>query len=261
MHRLAAALAAALLLSPLANAGDPAARKGKFKKGLQAGGGRAALMNVTPEQFIKKFDKNNDGVLSKDELPPQMAKGFDRIDRNGDGKLDAAEVGQMLDFIKKRFADRAKAGAAGKKPGGDAGKPGEAGEFVAKMMERLDTNKDGKISRDEAQGPLAQAFDRIDANKDGFLDKKELEEAGARFRARQAAQGGKEGRAAAVPAGPDFDALDADADGRLDRAEVKGKPFADQFDKIDTNKDGKLDRKEFEAYFKNLAEKKPAEKK
>ena len=43
-------------------------------------------------------------------------------------------------------------------------------------MERLDTNKDGKISKDEAKGPMVQHFDQIDANSDGFVSKEELEQ-------------------------------------------------------------------------------------
>lgn len=41
---------------------------------------------------------------------------------------------------------------------------------------KLDTNKDGKISREEAaQHPhLAQNFDQLDTNKDGALSKDEL---------------------------------------------------------------------------------------
>jgi hypothetical protein len=42
------------------------------------------------------------------------------------------------------------------------------------IMAKLDTNKDGKISREEAQGPLANDFDKIDSNKDNYITLDEL---------------------------------------------------------------------------------------
>ena len=42
------------------------------------------------------------------------------------------------------------------------------------MIEDLDANKDGKISKDEARGRLKEDFDKIDLNKDGFIDREEL---------------------------------------------------------------------------------------
>ena len=38
----------------------------------------------------------------------------------------------------------------------------------------LDQNGDGKISRSEASGRIAEHFDVIDGNGDGFIDRYEL---------------------------------------------------------------------------------------
>jgi len=47
-----------------------------------------------------------------------------------------------------------------------------------KMFAKVDTNSDGKISKDEAgkaeRPMLKEKFDEIDTNKDSFLDKDEL---------------------------------------------------------------------------------------
>ena len=50
------------------------------------------LLKLTPDEFIKRFDKNGDGKLTKDELPEFLGKAFDASDKNGDGKLDREEV-------------------------------------------------------------------------------------------------------------------------------------------------------------------------
>ena len=116
----------------------------------------------------------------------------------------------------------------------------------------MDKNKDGKISKSEAEGRIAESFDRIDTNKDGFLDKAELLAMAKLMVARQGGRppfpGGPGGIGGMRPDPLDFDALDKNADGRLTRAELKGTRFADLFDAIDTNRDGKIDPKEWAAY-------------
>jgi Ca2+-binding EF-hand superfamily protein len=48
---------------------------------------------------------------------------------------------------------------------------------MEQLMEKMDTNKDQKLSKAEVKGPLADQFSQIDTNKDGFLSKTELENA------------------------------------------------------------------------------------
>ena len=38
------------------------------------------------------FDKNKDGKVSKAEVPPQMGRMFDGLDKNRDGFLDKTEI-------------------------------------------------------------------------------------------------------------------------------------------------------------------------
>ncbi len=52
-----------------------------------------------PEEFVRRLkdaDKNNDGKISKDEAPDRIKEMFDRIDGNGDGFLDEAEIKQVI---------------------------------------------------------------------------------------------------------------------------------------------------------------------
>ena len=215
----------------------------------------AELLKGSPEDFMKRFDKDRKGYLTRKDLPQNLAGLFDRSDANKDGKLDRKEVEALMAILRRR--------AGGDTPGVDRA---EVERLVNQLLAQMDANKDGKISRAEAQGNIATSFDQIDTNKDGFLDRDELRRAMARYLANQKKQA-DERRAeaqraeAAAASVPDFDALDRNADGRLTRDELKGTPYADQFDQIDANGDGKLDRKEWEAYFRKQAEKRAAAEK
>jgi len=249
MYRLVLLALSIVLIStvydPL-HADDQNKKKGQ-NKNPQA---QAWLLTATPEQFIKRFDKNNDGFLTKDELPPRLAAAFDRADQNGDGKLDVDEIGQMLEVLRRNIKANAN------KSAGPAKNP-DIERRVADVFNRLDTNNDGKISRQEAQGPFSKNFDQIDRNKDGFLDKEEVRQALERFAQRNPeAAKSKAAEVRTVPQRriPDFDAFDLDADGVLTREEWQKTRFSDSFDAIDANKDGRIDRKEFETYFKKQAE-------
>jgi hypothetical protein len=67
-------------------------------------------------------------------------------------------------------------GMNGKGKGGKGmkGRPGSGAPDPSRILSRFDTNEDGKISREEATGQMAQRFDQVDANKDEFLTKEEL---------------------------------------------------------------------------------------
>jgi len=208
------------------------------------------LLNGGVDNFIKRFDKNKDGVLSKDEVPPGLAKIFDRFDTNNDGKLDKPEIEKLLEAMRRRFGENNKKPEPNPNKNNPANNP-MVERMVDRLLEQMDANKDGKISKTEAQGKIAKFFEQLDINKDGFLDREELRKAAARCVANQAGKG----EPGQLRRGPEFDDLDKNADGRLTPNELKGTPFADHFDEIDTNKDGKIDKKEFEAYLKKQAEK------
>ena len=69
--------------------GPPAAAGGRGSKAEGGAGGKRGALN------LMQFDKDGDGKVSKDKAPAQMQAFFDRLDSNGDGFIDSAEVGKM----------------------------------------------------------------------------------------------------------------------------------------------------------------------
>mgnify|MGYP001627941889 CR=1 FL=1 len=43
------------------------------------------------------------------------------------------------------------------------------------LLEEMDLNDDGKLSKEEVQGPLLEDFSKIDENEDGFITEDEFE--------------------------------------------------------------------------------------
>jgi len=112
---------------------------------------------------------------------PRSAGQFRAADTNGDDKLSRAEVEKAMPQLLGKF-DSIDANKDGQISRGElrAWKQAHKSERQAKAAERFrhaDTDGDGAISRAEAEqhAPrLARKFDRIDSNKDGKLTQDEL---------------------------------------------------------------------------------------
>lgn len=95
-------------------------------------------------------------------------------------------------------------------------------------LQAMDANRDGLITRTEAQAARMRMFDRLDADEDGALDATER---------------------AAIETGPMAEAVngaDSDRDGRVSRAEIMALPYRG-FDRLDRDHDGVVSTDEIEA--------------
>lgn len=131
-----------------------------------------------------RSDTNGDGNLTRQEMIAAAEARFARMDANKDGTVTREE---------RRAAREEMRGERGGRGGrhGMRGHGGRGGFGGPMAMERLDTDKDGKLSRAEAAVPMQRMFDRIDTNKDGFIEKAEADAARAKWQQmRQMRRGG-----------------------------------------------------------------------
>jgi Ca2+-binding EF-hand superfamily protein len=163
-------LVALLAAVPITTHAQPASAGG------QAGaGGRptAEQMDQGFTERFKKADTNGDGTISKSEAEagmPMLARNFDAVDANKDGKLTSEEI--RAAFSKGTFTQDMRAR-------GD------------EMFKKADANNDGFLSEDEAARAsprMAQNFAQMDANKDGKLSRDEIRKY---FESQRSAMGGK----------------------------------------------------------------------
>jgi hypothetical protein len=113
---------------------------------------------------MARADGDGDGRVSKAEYIARADERFAKQDKNGDGQLSADEMAPRREMA----APTPPAGADNAPP------PPPAAGMRSRMLERLDTNHDGMVSRDEYRTQVAERFDRLDANHDGFLDQAEM---------------------------------------------------------------------------------------
>lgn len=84
---------------------------------------RVAQMTEQFNNRMMENDANGDGLLTKDEMSGPMQRGFERMDSNGDGAIDATEREAMIKGMADRMAqftrDRGRGPSRG--PGGPGG--------------------------------------------------------------------------------------------------------------------------------------------
>ncbi|WP_166823525.1 EF-hand domain-containing protein [Thalassoroseus pseudoceratinae] len=116
-----------------------------------------------PNPIVEAIDKDKNGSLSAEEIKNAVAA-LKTLDKNDDGEISREEM---------RPEGPGRFGQGGPRP--DFNPEDFAKNFVSRMLDQNDKNKDGKIAKSEVTGRFAENFDRGDTNKDGFIDKAEME--------------------------------------------------------------------------------------
>jgi Ca2+-binding EF-hand superfamily protein len=180
----------------------------------------------TGEQLFQRLDRDGDGKLMGDEIPDRVWDQMEAVDTDQDGSITVEELKKAL----------AKASDAGREAGA------AAAVVVTQILQRLDKNGDSKLTKDELTGPWAQRLLQADGNRDGVLSKEELAAAAAKL---QGLAGDAAPRSAAVV----LQTLDKNRDGKLTKDELPER-VAEHFSAADKNGDGSLSTAELEEVLK-----------
>ena len=110
---------------------------------------------------FEELDADGDGVLTEAEMQAHRAARFAAMDTDGNGSLSATELTAAAEQRKSKRADR--------------------------MIERVDADGDGEVSRKElaslGQRKGGRGFEQLDADGDGTVTKAEFEAAKEKRRA------------------------------------------------------------------------------
>ena len=139
---------------------------------------------------FKQFDKNGDGKLTIDEVPAPVKERFQQLfDRVGQKEIPIDMIARYMAGERPtkdsdtRKMDAMKASDKSESMKSDLPeikssdtkkKPDDRAEGLQTLIQQLDRNRDGKLSKEELPPRMKEFADRMDANGDGIIDAKEM---------------------------------------------------------------------------------------
>lgn len=211
------------------------------------------------QAFMSRLDRNGDKKITKDEIPEPLKKRLEPLFQ----RLNKEEI--SLDEL-KNYGAKFRSRKEGNKKEGDQRKM--SSEMSDRIFQRMDSNKDGKLTVDETSERgkrfLSRMLEQSGKDAEGSFTKKEFTEALAKFRPDRRPQGRSDNKdkqemkrpgkrdkettrrrtdsAGQRPSPAFVRILDANKDGKLSKDELN--QMKTLFEKLDRNKDGNLDLRE-----------------
>lgn len=181
----------------------------------QASGSQQERLEAGARAFIRRHDSDEDGKLSRRELPLRMRSDFDQLDINHDGSVTQEEV--------QKHASMAMRSARGRM---------SSSPVEVTYVWILDADR-GEVELQELQNAY-DALRKIDKNNDGKVTRDELRQ--------------RREQVASQWCDKCFDRLDRNQDGELSKSETEGTSFGEEFSQADRNNDQMLTKSEIHRF-------------
>ena len=165
----------------------------------RAGQRRNQQQRFNPRQMFARLDKNQDRVITSDEVPQRLKERMANVDADGNGEINMKEFATAIKKQRDRLQDMLPGQRGSRAKGqGDRAKGGKKGmgkkgnvPSPADMLARLDKNYDQVLSEDEVPERMKKKFSEMDKNGDQQLDEKELISVVERLKAAKESKGNR----------------------------------------------------------------------
>ena len=178
----------------------PNSEKMQRGKRQQQGRQRRNQQRFNPRLMFSRLDKNQDNVITADEVPQRMQQRMGNVDSDGNGEITMKEFATALKNQRDRLqgamgrGDRAN-GESERKGGKKGGRKGmgKNGDVPTPevMLNRMDRNADQVLTQDELPERMKKKFSELDKNGDNQLDQKELVSMVERLKAAKQSKGNR----------------------------------------------------------------------